>query len=129
MMKKEDISYDETYIYTDGVPSIELTNENYYGGFALQNPSTLKSYIDETIYFPKVYFRSGKKINDNWNWNVNEIEVERCRIEKFGSNYRDFFKNLQLNNLYCLKEVNATLEGYMTSDIYSYINIENKLSI
>jgi hypothetical protein len=124
MMKREDISYDENYIYTDDIPSIKLTNENFYPSFALANPSTLKSFIDETIYFPVVYFYSGKKINGELRVIPKVLEVERCKIEKFGSNYRDAFKNTQLNNLYCIKEINEALEGNMHSDIYSNFMID-----
>ena len=124
MLKKIDLSLYETYIFTDGVPSIELTNEIYYGGFALGNPLTLKTFIDETIYYPKGYFISSKKIDDEWIRTIKELEFEICRLEKFGSKYKEFFKNVPLDNLYCLKEINETLEGYMTSDIYSYYKIE-----
>ena len=124
MLKKIDLNLYETYIFTDGVPSIELTNEIYYGGFALLHPKTKKAYIDETIYYPKGYFISQKKINDDWVKSERELEFEICKLEKFGSNYKDIFKSVPLNNLYCLKEVNEILEGYMTSDIYSFFRID-----
>ena len=124
MIDKVDVNYYETYIFTEGVPSIELNNDNYYGGFALGNPFTLKTFIDETIYYPKGIYRSGIKINDEWVWNQKELEFERCKLEKFGSKYKELFKNVNLDNLYCLKNLNATLQGYMTSDVYSYFKID-----
>ena len=123
MLKKIDLNLYETYIFSD-VPSIELTNEIYYGGFALLDPITSKPYIDETIYYPKGYFISKKRIGDDWIKSENELEFEICKLEKFGSHYKDIFKSVPLNKLYCLKGINETLEGYMTSDIYSYFNIE-----
>ena len=124
MMSKTDISYYETYLFEDGVPSIELTNENYYGGFALQNPLTSKAYIDETIYYPKGYYRLGKRGNDGWIWEEKELELERCKLEKFGSHYKEMFKDVPLENYYCLKEVNVSLDGYKYSDIFSYFMIK-----
>ena len=124
MANKVDVNYYETYIFTEGVPSIELNNDNYYGGFALGNPLTLKTFIDETIYYPKGIYRKGIRKDDDWKWEEEEVELERCKLEKFGSKYRDFFKNVNLDNLYCVKELNATLEGYMTSDVYSYFKID-----
>ena len=64
MQKKIDLNLYETYIYSDGIPSIELNNENFYGGFALLHPITNKAYIDETIYYPKAYFISHVKKGD-----------------------------------------------------------------
>ena len=124
MLDKVDLNYYETYIFTEGVPSIELNNDNYYGGFALGNPLTLKTFIDETIYYPKGIYRTGIRIDDDWVWKEQELELERCKLEKFGSKYKDLFKNVNLDNLYCLKNINATLQGYMTSDVYSYFKID-----
>ena len=124
MLDKVDVNYYETYIFTEGVPSIDLNNDNYYGGFALGNPLTLKTFIDETIYYPKGIYRTGIKIDDEWVWNQQELDLERCKLENFGSKYRDLFKNVNLDNLYCLKNLNATLKGYMTSDVYSYFKID-----
>ena len=56
MLKKVDISFYETYVYTNGTPEIELNNENFYGGFGLGNPLKRKTFKDESIYFPKVSF-------------------------------------------------------------------------
>ena len=124
MQKKIDLNLYETYIYSDGIPSIELTNENYYGGFALLDPWTYKTYIDETIYYPTAYFISQVKKGDIWESEAKPLELEKCKLEKFGSNYQEIFKNVPLDNLYCLKELNVTLEGYMTSDVHSYFYVE-----
>jgi hypothetical protein len=123
MSKRVDVNFYETYIYNEGVPFINLTNENYYGGFALGNPFTGKTFIDETIYYVSGNFVEGEKIGDNWNYNYKELEFEVCKLEKFGSKYKEIFRNVPLDNLYCLKGINETLKGYMTSDVYSYYKI------
>ena len=34
------------------------------------------------------------------------------QIRKFGEKYREIFKSKNLENLYCLKEMDVTLEGH-----------------
>ena len=116
---KIDVSFYETTTFTGEIPSIRLTNEYFYGGFALVNPFTGSTYIDETIYYPKVEFRIGKKVGNVWNFDNKILEVEQCKIEKFGDKYRDLFKD-KIENLYCLKDLDVILEGHTTYDVYSY---------
>ena len=120
MIQKEDISFYETYAYSGDIPSIDITNKNFYGGFALgQIP-----FIDETIYYPKVEYLKGKRVNGIFNWESKEIiEVEVCKLENFDSRYRELFKDKPLNNLYCLKDPNVTLDGYTHSEVYSYFYV------
>ena len=58
-------------------------------------------------------------------WNDPKVlELEVCQLHKFGEKYRDIFKDKDLNNLYCLKDVNqVTLEGYSHLDSYKYLKI------
>ena len=119
MALKIDVSFYETTTFTGEIPSIRLTNEHFYGGFGLVNPLTGNTYIDETIYYPKVEFRMGKKEGNVWDWDNKELEVEQCKIEKFGDKFRDLFKD-KIENLYCLKDLDVILEGHTTYDVYSY---------
>ena len=98
--------------------------ENFYGGFALEHPETYDNFIDETIYFPKAYYKIGKLEGDNWIWNIKEIELEVCQLEKFGSFYKDKFKNKKLNHLYCFKKVDDKLLGHFSYDYYSFFFIQ-----
>ena len=116
MFNRVDVTFYDTYAFT-GTPSIHLTNENFYGGFGIGYS------IDETIYYPKAYFYSGRKIDDIWEWEKYEIGVGRCDLENFGSNYKEIFKDKKVDSLYCLKDVNFTLEGYANLDVYSYIYV------
>ena len=93
MIKKVDVTFYETRTYTGEIPSIELNSEIFYGGFALADPYTLQTFIDEKIYYTKGYFIDGKKEDNNWKFDFIEIKVEKCKLEKFGSKYRELFED------------------------------------
>ena len=117
MLKKVDITFYETYAYS-GFPSIQLSPENFYGGFALGG------MVEETLYYPKAFYYKGHRVEGIMNWETIELELEVCQLEKFGSKYQDMFKDKDLNNLYCLKDVgDVTLEGYSTLESYSYFYV------
>ena len=118
MLEKVDITFYETYAYA-GFPSIQLSSENFYGGFALGG------MIEETIYYPKAFFYQGHRKEGVMIWEpAQELELEVCKLEKFGKKYQDMFKDKSLENLYCLKEVDdITLEGYSTLESYSYFYV------
>ena len=117
MLKKVDITFYETYAFS-GFPSIQLSSENFYGGFALGG------MVEETIYYPKAFYYKGHRVDGVMVWEDVELELEICQLEKFGSKYQDMFKNKDLNNLYCLKDVgDVTLEGYSTLESYSYFYV------
>ena len=118
MLRRVDVTFYDTYSYRD-FPSIRLTKENFYGAF------WMGYRIDETLYYPKVEFKSGKKINEVFNWTTVELDVERCKLENFGSKYKDIFKNHRLNEFYCIKnKVDFDLEGYANLNSYSYFSIK-----
>ena len=117
MLEKVDISFYETYAFS-GTPSIKLTNDLFYGGFSLGNR------IDDTLYYPIVYYYEGHRVNGEMVWNdpPKILELEVCQLNKFGERYRDIFKDKHLDKLYCLKDVSQiTLEGYSHLDTYKYL--------
>jgi len=124
MFKKKDITFYDTYAYIDEPPIINITNENFYGGFALEDPITYDPFIDETIYYPKAYFKTAKREGANWDWKIKNLELERCNIDKFGKFYKDIFKVKTLDTLYCFKEVDEQLIGHFSYDHYSFFFIE-----
>ena len=113
MIKREDISYISTFDYSKKIPSILLTNDNFYGGFTIINQIG-ETLFNESIYFPKAIFSSGKNLNGEWEWRDISLELERCKLEKIEFN----------EDMYCFKNLNSSLEGSMTSDSYSYIEIQ-----
>ena len=120
MINKEEVTFYETYAYSD-IPSIHITNDTFYGGFALGNPP----FIDETIYYPKVkYYRGARENGKMVYYFEQDVEIEVCQLEKFSSKYKDLFKDLPLNNLYCVKNMDFQLEGHTYLDKYSYVEIK-----
>ena len=117
MFQKIDVTFYQTTAFTGKIPSIHLTNENFYGGFALANARTLQPFIDESIYYIDLQFRTGERISNIWNWNITRIELEICQLEKFNPKYYDLFKDKPMGNMYCPKEIDVTLQGHTTYDI------------
>ena len=76
------------------------------------------------MYYATADFYSGVKKEGVWHYNITSLEVETCQLERFGSKYKDLFRDQPLNNLYCMKNVDFSLEGYANLDRYSYINVK-----
>jgi len=123
MIIKVDVTFYQTTAYTGEIPSIHLTNEIFYGGFALSKGQTLEPFIDETIYYIDLQFRTGQKIANAWNWKIQRIELEICNLAKFNPKYYDIFKDKPLKNMYCPKEIDVLLQGHTTYDVYSYFYV------
>ena len=92
MIKKLDVSFYDPYTYQTEPPAINLSSNNFYGGFALEHPITYDVFIDEGIYYPKAYFKKAERKGKEFEWTITEIELERCKLEKFGSFYKEAFK-------------------------------------
>ena len=118
MIKRKDVKFYDTYAFGTEIPEITITNEQYYAAF------TMGGYIDETLYNIRAQYVSVFKNGDTWNNTYVELEFETCKLEKFGSKYREFFKEERLNTSYCLKNVNLTLKGYSYLKNFSYINLQ-----
>jgi hypothetical protein len=121
MLQRKDVSFYDTFTYADEPSEVKITNENFYGGFGIENPETYDTFIDESIYFPKAYFRRAEKKGDDFIWDKVELELEPCKLEKFGSIYQEKFRSKQLNNLYCIKNMDFILEGHFSYDRYSFL--------
>ena len=82
-----------------------ITKENFSLIFAVYNESSLP-LIDETIYYPIAYFTEEE---------TEEIEIARCTFEHIGSKYRQFFSSSELNNFYCINNIDYILKPYENS--------------
>ena len=51
MIQRDDVTFYDSYAFTGEPPNINLTKEKFYGGFALGNPLTLQTFVDNSIYF------------------------------------------------------------------------------
>ena len=124
MIKRVDVTFYDTFAFTGETPSIKLNNDNFYGGFGIMNPYTEDTFVDESYYYAKATFWSGKKVNGKWDWKDQDIPLEKCKLNKFGTKFQDMFKDKNLDNLYCLSHVDVTLEGYATSESFSYFDVQ-----
>jgi hypothetical protein len=99
MIHRVDITFYDSYIIDEEIPSINITNENFYSLFSIFNENN-EPFIEEPIYYPKAYFSDEE---------IKEIELERCNLDKLGSKYKKLYKETDLiNNYYCLNRVNYT---------------------
>ena len=125
MLKKIDVTFYDTFTYADKPPAVPLTHNNFYIAFALEDPITYNPFVDESVYYPKAYFKRAEMKGDAFEWKIVELEVERCKLEKFGESYREVFKNVDLYNHYCFKDINNyILEGHFSYLLYSFFYIE-----
>ena len=125
MLKRVDVTFYDTFTYADKPPAIPLTHNNFYIAFALEDPITYNPFVDESVYYPKAYFKRAEMKGDDFEWKIVELEVERCKLEKFGESYREVFKNVDLYNHYCFKDINNyILEGHFSYLLYSFFYIE-----
>ena len=124
MALKIDVSFYETQTWTGEIPSLELNNNHFYGGFALMNVFTGKPFIDESIYYTEAIFKTGikKDGSSDFEWEDRDLGVEPCQLEKFGEEFRELFKG-KLDGLYCLKNADVTIQGHTTLDAYSYFYV------
>ena len=125
-IKRKDFSIHDSIMLSQDVPSINISPNTLYFAFGLELPNTLNRYIDETIYYPEIYFISKEKGEDGileTKEKIN-INVERCNVKKFGENYEKLFSKDELNNSYCLGDYNLTLSGGFQYDKLSYIRIK-----
>jgi len=116
MIEKVDIDFYETYAFS-GIPTIKLNNNLFYGGFSIGG------IIDETIYFPVVRHYVEKTVNGVRRSEYTNVPLTHCTLDKFGSRFQHLFADKNLDNLYCMKEVDDSLTGYSNLDEFSYYYI------
>ena len=119
MFKRIDMTFYDSYTFK-GLPSIKLTNNEFYGGFGMGGR------IDEQMYYLTVNYVRQAKVNGVWVEEENrELETEICRFEMFGPDYQEIFADQPLQNYYCIKDVkDLVLEGYSNLERYSYFNVK-----
>ena len=117
--------YDST-IYAQEMPSINITKDQLYFAFGLEEPLTSNRFIDERIYIPKVAFIEKIKVGDELvTVNTTQLPLEKCNETNFGSNYQHLFTKHELNNSYCLKDFNYNLNfaGGYKYEKFNYIRL------
>ena len=118
MFKRIDVTFYDSYTFK-GLPSIKLSNNEFYGGFGMGG------IVDERMYHIKVTYVSKVKVNGVWQTTEREMETEICQLDWFGEEYREVFKDQPLQNYYCIKDFSGmVLEGYAHLERYAYFNIK-----
>ena len=124
-IKRSEVKSQESTIYSQGLPSLDINPKLFYFAFGLENPITSSRFIDEQIYYPKVYFIKQTKENGILvTKEKKSLEVERCDAKKFGKEYSHQFMEGELDNSYCIKDFNLTLFGGTKYEKSSFIEIK-----
>ena len=76
--------------------------------------------MKEYIYL-KLILKEQKKKGDNFIWDEVGLELEHCKLENFGKIYQEKFMSKDLDNLYCIKNMDFFLEGHFSYDLYSFL--------
>ena len=105
MSQRVDITFYDSYSNSDEVPNIKITESNFSLIFAVYDDYG-EPFIDETIYYPKVY------ISDEEN---EDVIFERCDLDKLGEKYKEFERDADIDNYYCLSEIDFTLKPFINS--------------
>ena len=125
MLKRTDVTFYDTFSYAPSPPYVPVNHDNFYVGFALEDPISYDAFVNESIYTVKGFFKRAEKKGDEFDWHVVELDIERCKLEKFGKSYQSIFKNIPLENFYCFKDINNyALEGHFSYYLYSFFYIQ-----
>ena len=123
-IQRTSINVNDSTMYLKESSNLNIEPNMFYFAFGVENPQTSARFIDETIYYPKVTFI--EKIKEGTivkTVEESEIEIERCRQEKFGDKYQGLIVKGELNNSYCFKDININLYRGFKLDRISYIKI------
>ena len=64
--KKSDFTTYDTFSYQEKEPSVKLSRDIFYGGFGIEDQSNYDPFIDDTIYYPKAFFRTKDRKNKHF---------------------------------------------------------------
>ena len=109
-------------IYNDEFPSeINLTKNNFSIVFGLQN-TKYSNFIDETIYQVNAFqYKLTLNNNGSYNYEIESLKIIKCNQYNFEI-IPENFKNLPLNNLYCLND-NINLKGGYMKNYWNYVRL------
>ena len=118
MFRRVDMTFYDSYTF-NGLPSINLTNNEFYGGFGMGG------IADDRMYYLLVTYVSKWKVNGKWQNITKVLQTDICNIDWFGPDYKDIFADKPLEQYYCIKDVSGmVLEGYSNLERYSYFNVK-----
>ena len=124
-IKRTSIKVHDSTMYLKETSNINIEPNLFYFAFGVENPKTSSRFIDESIYYPKVtFFEKIKEGSTLKTIEEKEVEIERCKQEKFGDKYQNLLVQGELNNSYCINDINQSLTKEFSFDRISYIKIE-----
>ena len=123
-IKRIDIKVHDSTMYLKEESNINIDPNLFYFAFGVENPNTSLRFIDETIYYPKVtYFEKIKEGSNLKTIEEKNLNIERCKEEKFGEKYQNLLVKGELNNSYCINDINLSLTGGLKHNKITYIKI------
>ena len=125
-INKRDLKVHDSLLFQKEAPEMKINPNLFYFAFGVENYSTgYTRFIDETIYFPKVEYVNKIKEGPFFKViNTSPLEYERCQEDKFGQDYQHLLIKGELNNSYCINNLNLTLAWNFKYDKLSYIKIQ-----
>lgn len=124
MLKRQKMS---VIYYTMQLPDTDEINLlTYKNNFALgvSSCNKLKDYSEFWDYF-KLTLTHVVFLKENGQSNrvTTPIEIEKCTYENFNNEFNETFDTVGLDNYYCLKDRNFTIQGIYSDPIFQYIQI------
>ena len=123
-LKRTEIKVYDSTIYLKDSSDLNINPELFYFAFGVENPMTNTRFIDETIYTVKV--KLYERVKDGSSLKTIEekiLDVERCKQEKFGELYQKLLVSGELNDSYCINDIDLTLSSDYQQSKLSYLNI------
>ena len=123
-IRRTEINVHDSTMYRKEATNINIDPNLFYFAFGVENPNTSTRFIDETIYYPRVTFF--EKVKEGTTLKTVEekvLDIERCKQEKFGEKYQGLLVQGELNDSYCINDINLTLARGFKNDRISYIKI------
>ena len=109
-IKRKEINVHDSTMYLKDSSDLNINPNLFYFAFGVENVKTNTRFIDESIYTVKVTLyeriKEGSKLKT-----IEEkiLDVERCKQEKFGEIYQSLLVTGELNDSYCINDINLTL--------------------
>ena len=123
-IKRTTINVHDSTMYLKEFSEIYIDPNLFYFAFGIENPEIGTRFIDETIYYVKVtYSEQIKEGSTIKTIEERELEIERCKQEKFGEKYQSLLVEGELNNSYCISNINLTISRGSKLDRLSYIKV------
>ena len=122
MFDKKNVS-SFTSVQNPTIPlSINFTSDKFYLTFAIEDPVTYNTVLDESIYTVDAVYKIATRQDDgNLKWESYPVELEPCQLSKFNKKYQTLFSKRDVQHKYCIKKFTYNIEGTFLHDKYSFI--------